>query len=562
MKIHSICKEKAHHEYIEDVGVGFVMDTFTYGKAGYILEWELSIYNDETFNGNKIEEFLICLDELKNKFSLSKKSDHSTDTLIIYTDELELLYYFLYNYDINIKMFHGYYFRFKEVFEFRKLDEWYGPVEHNSKIIAKKAQALIDTIFKDDNKFYITRTQSVLNKIKKNCDSTIAKDIFPVSYIDYKMLLASYFGGICVANVLNYEITEQYDFPIMEIDRKSAYIFDLLIEKHSCEPLQIVDVRNADFFLNNLDKYFVELKIKINKIYNMKYYMSYLKDIKGEKISGPGEYFITGIDFNILKEACDLLEYEIQYIQVAKLDYLPSYLREVIQDEFIKKVELENSCEDKDIVNIQKKKVNSIYGATVKRIQEKDFAAIKDSAFLAPQWGIETTAYARKNLLNLALKLNNWLYTDTDSIYSENSESNFEILMNYNNSIMSKTEEYCNKFGLDFEIFKHLGVFMFKEDIVKMKILGKKQYMYTNRDGKFECVASGIPKGKYGEEAYELDKLKAGSANLLEWNPESTVCEIDGQIYESNGSGYYENYDSDSQEYMQRVFLNILLKRR
>lgn len=550
MKIHTLCKKQAHHEYIENIGAGIILNTFTYGGAGYVKSWQLSLSNETHYIGKNIEELIAKLNDLKDIYDLKYVNEYHTDLLLIYTDDLQMLYYFLKNYDSECEMFGEYSFNFKRVFEFRDINHWYDKPKHDAFDIAKKVQQLYDDIFIPDKRFYITPTQSVLKKIKRNCDSTIAQEIYPKFEYDYVRLLKSYFGGICVANVRNFIIDE---FPIAEHDRKSAYIYDLLIEKHIYEPLHSTNKSNYQFFLDNEDIYFALIKIRIRKIYGINYYLTYMRDINGKKLDENSEVLmLTNVDMNLLIAGCKTLEYDVLSLDVAKKDYLPEYLRKVIEEEYIKKEAIGTT--------IQKKKTNSIYGATVKKYDLDEFVYQRDNAYLAPQWGIETAAYARRNLIKLALQLDNWLYTDTDSIYCEDNEKNAMIVDAYNNMVDLKIREYCNKFGSDYEKLKDLGKFMFKKSIKKMKINSKKQYMYTDIDDNFELIASGIPEGLYGEEAYDLKKLSAGKRKIVKYNPEKTSCIIDGVTYESNGSGYIR--DMDEFEFIGASYLSDLLTRR
>lgn len=550
MKIHTLCKKKAHHEYIEDIGAGLTLETFTYGGAGYVKSWQLSLSNATHYVGKTIEELIAKLNELKDIYDLQYLNEYHTDLLLIYTDDLKMLYYFLKNYDSESEMFGDYSFNFKRVFEFRDINHWFDKPKHDALDIAKKVQQLYDDIFIPDKRFYITPTQSVLKKIKRKCDSIIAKEIYPKYYFDYMRLIKAYFGGICVANVKNFLID---CFPIAEYDRKSAYIYDLLIEKHICEPLKSTNKSNYQFFLDNENSYFALMKIRIRKIYGINYYLTYMRDIEGKKLNESSELLmLTNTDLNLLIAGCKTLEYDVLSLDVAKKDYLPEYMRNVIEKEFIKK-ELLGTI-------IQKKKVNSIYGATVKKFEENDFKDQRDNAYLTPHWGIETAAYARKNLIRLALKLDNWLYTDTDSIYCEDNEKNATIIDEYNKEVENRVKKYCDKFGADFDKLKDLGKFMFKKAIKKMKINGKKQYMYTDINDEFTLIASGIPEGLYGEEAYDIKKLSAGKRKIVKFNPEKTSCTIDGITYESNGSGYVR--DMDEMEFIGASYLSDLLTRR
>ena len=562
MKQHTLRKKLFNHEYIVTVGVGVIFDTFTYNKAGYMNSFELTIHNEETYKGYTVEEFLGVLDKLKEKYELIKKSEFVKDTLIIYTNDLQKVLGFLMNYDNNISVFGQYYFTFKDVFEFRDINIWFKNL-NNSKVIAAHAQALNDDLFVKDKYFYITPTQSVTKRIKHNCDSSIAKDIFPKTRMEYDKLLKSYFGGICVANYTNLLFD---DFRMVEYDRKSAYIFDLLIEKHLCEPLREENVDNLQYYLDNEDKYFALVTIKIDTIKGLKRASYYIKNIKGKHLEEDCNdiLILTNTDLNLLNSLCTILTYKCLDLKVGKKDYLPRYVASVIEDEYAKKVELERlksiGLATSEQVKLQKIKVNSIYGATVKKIT--DFIMEKDIAYLTPHWGIETSAFARKNLLSVALQLDNWLYSDTDSIFCEDNFKNGVIINEFNKNCKAKVKAYCDRFNLCYDIYKELGTFKIECIIKKMKILGKKTYMYTTVDNDFYLKASGIITN-YDESAYNLDKLSAGKKVIGKLNRNKTSCVIDGVTYISNGSYYDKNIDTDSMEFIAEVYkLHELLKRR
>lgn len=563
MKQHTLCKKLYNHEYIEDIGVGLIFNTFTYKNAGYLKSFDLSFSDGTNHKGTTIDEFLEVLDDIRYEFNLEKRSDYSKDTFIIYTNDLQKVFGFLMNYDEHIDIFGEYYFVFRGVFEFRDISIWFKNL-NTSISIAKHAQALTDDLFMKDKYFYITPTQSVTKKIKRNCDSDIAKRIYPKNDLEYRSMLKSYFGGICVANVTGIILD---DFITVEYDRKSAYIYDLLIEKHLCEPLYEADTKNYNYYLENEDKYFAIMTIKIDNIHGIKRVAKYIKNLKGKELEDGKSCIvtITNSDFITLKNMCTILNYDCVKLLVGKKDYLPRYVSSVIEEEYAKKVELERlltlGLATKEQVKLQKIKVNSIYGATVKKILS-NFTYERDNAYLAPQWGIETSAFARKNLLAVALQMKNWLYSDTDSIYCEDCISNAKIVDEFNNNCKMNIYEYCLKNGLDFKIFKTLGSFQAKTFIKKMKIIGKKTYMYTTTDGDFVLKASGIV-NEYGEEAYNMNKLPAGKKVLGKLNKNRTSCTIDGVTYTSNGSYYDKNVDCDSLEFLgELVMTSELIKRR
>ena len=112
MRIHTLCKRLFNHEYVENVGIGLVIDSFTYKKAGYVKEWELCFSDGGSFIGHNIKDLVDTLNNIAEKYSLEKRSDFNKDTIIIYTDDLTKAFGFLHNYDKNISFFEKYYFSF------------------------------------------------------------------------------------------------------------------------------------------------------------------------------------------------------------------------------------------------------------------------------------------------------------------------------------------------------------------------------------------------------------------------------------------------------------------
>ena len=558
MRIHTLCKRLYNHEYVEDIGIGLVIDSFTYKKAGYVKEWELCFSDGESVIGRNIQDLVDTLKQISYKYSLEKRSDFNKDTIIIYTDDLTKAFGFLHNYDENISFFEKYYFTFLDVFEFRDISIWFEDC-NSAKDIAEHAQVLLNQ-FGEEKYFYITPTQCVTKKIKKRCDSTIAEELFPQNVLDYQSQRKAYFGGICVANCTGLIID---DFITAEYDRKSAYIYDLLCEKHLCEPLRHENISNYRFFIENHDKYFAILTIKIKHISGIKRAAYFIKNLKGKHLEEdkPTTVNILNTDLYLLEEKlCKVFTYEVIDLVVGKKDYLPRYIAEVIEEEYAKKVMLERSGASKAEIDLQKIRVNSIYGATVKRILG-NFVTARDNAFLTPQWGMQTSAYARYNLLSVALEVRNWLYSDTDCVFCEDCLKNARIIDDFNDKCRTIVMMYCMKNGLDFDIYKDLGQFKLKHKIKKIKILGKKTYMYTTTHNDFVLKASGITY-PYGEEAYTLNKLKSGKKVLGEITDEKTSCVIDGIEFVSYGSYYDKNVDGDSFEFLGKMYVASLIKRR
>lgn len=549
-KIYVKDKKNCNHSYYNTTGCGLLIDSFTYdNKEGYVKGWTLATIREE-ISGDTIDELVEKLKCIKEQLNLEKRSNFNKDILVVYTDNIQKAYGFLHNYDKNIEVFGDYYFDIFDCIEIRNITSFFTTGINTASDIADKAQQLIDTIFEKDKYFYITPTQMVLKHIKRNCDTNLVKEIFPKNSIEYNLLMESYFGGFCICNCPGLTVD---DFKTVVYDRTSAYIYDLLIEKHVCEPLRETNPEYFKYYVDNDDLYFALAIVEIRcggiqkgaEIY--KQLSNHKKPIEPYKFN---TLAITNTDFKVLRSLVDVLDCRCLKLEIAKKDYLPRYIAEVIENKYIEKVKNPN--------HLNKVTVNSIYGATVKKIN--DFTEYAKNPILAPQWGVLTTSYARKNLLTLASKLKNWLYTDTDSIICEYCPENEQLVDLYNNQIQNRVYEYCKKFNLDYDLFKDLGTFKREKIMTKFKANSKKQYMYTLEDGTFVFKGSGI-NGHNDESAYD-GKIDTGYRIIRNVSDKKISRVIDGVNYESNGFYYEVNNKFFSPEEIGVMMINDELSRR
>ena len=91
-----LVKDKGWHNYsnyIEE-GWGLTFDDFTDGEASYVTDWRLS-NGIETLQGNDIPELINALELLIARKEVKVYSDNKKDILIIYTNKLLELFYYL-----------------------------------------------------------------------------------------------------------------------------------------------------------------------------------------------------------------------------------------------------------------------------------------------------------------------------------------------------------------------------------------------------------------------------------------------------------------------------------
>lgn len=208
-------------------------------------------------------------------------------------------------------------------------------------------------------------------------------------------------------------------------------------------------------------------------------------------------------------------------IHTGKKEELPKYLIDLVLKYFYLK---ETLIKDTLEYCIAKGKLNSFYGMCCTAIlfadllfDDEDYMmkesengqsyenAIK-KLILLPQWGIQISAYARRNLVKTFAKLgNDAIYGDTDSAKILNLLNNEYIFKDYNDRIkrMNKTMYVGN---YDRKYFARVGEFDFEGKILNFKTIGCKRYIYdeihqdkeTNTYSiKTVVKAAGVVKGTF-----------------------------------------------------------------
>lgn len=247
--------------------------------------------------------------------------------------------------------------------------------------------------------------------------------------------------------------------------------------------------------------------------------MNYSKDCifdNGRLVSGSFiEVGLTELDFKNYLELYDWDEMEILHAWAGKRGNLPDWLLNPLKHDYIAKATKKANGES---YALEKGKVNSYYGMACTRIYSTlisynnkkdewfeteegfDFEKERKKAFLLPQWGVWISAWARYEILQFLLKLDNGndaYYMDTDSIKVGNFEKHKKIIEEYN-----KKQEELNRSIFNSEeltIFHDLGCFDLensKEENphIKLKTLGAKRYIYQTSSGKLCSTIAGLPK--------------------------------------------------------------------
>lgn len=223
------------------------------------------------------------------------------------------------------------------------------------------------------------------------------------------------------------------------------------------------------------------------------------------------EISLTEIDLKIIIDTYSFDKIEVVQCMVAQKDYLPPEYRAVIQDYYNKKTALkgDDSEEGRYIYTKAKNMLNAVYGmsATDPIHQEIKYnggdyirmgyelmdcdeieKALKGAAF-PYQWGVYTTAYARKQLQD-AIKLcgDRIVYCDTDSVKTLGAVDIQRL-----NDNLRKRAESVGAYADDMHGIRHyIGVFEDDGHYQQFITQGAKRYAFIKDDGKMGVTVAGV----------------------------------------------------------------------
>ena len=223
------------------------------------------------------------------------------------------------------------------------------------------------------------------------------------------------------------------------------------------------------------------------------------------------EISLTEIDLEIILNTYSYDKVEIVQCMVAQKDYLPPEYRAVIQDYFNKKTALkgDDSEEGQYLYMKSKNMLNSVYGMSATDPIHQDIKynagdyirsgydtmtaeeiekSLKGAAF-PYQWGVYTTAYARKQLQD-AIKLcgDKIIYCDTDSVKTLG-----DVPIHILNDALRIRAENVGAFADDINGKRHyIGMFESDGHYRQFITQGAKRYAYIKDSGKMGVTVAGV----------------------------------------------------------------------
>lgn len=245
------------------------------------------------------------------------------------------------------------------------------------------------------------------------------------------------------------------------------------------------------------------------------------------------ETTITDIDLKILLSEYAWKDIKFFDFATARYGYLPEPLRKTICKYYHNKTGLKNVDGQELLYTKSKNKLNSLYGMCaqdpVKQsilFIEEDFKEQNDNeeellkaynkkAFLAYQWGVWVTAWARYRLeegIQLAHgdiddpNAPQFVYCDTDSVKYLG-----EINLDKFNAERIKDSKESGAYATDPSGITHyMGVYEKEHDMCEFRTMGAKKYVYreTPKD-KLVCTIAGVSKNSGGKELEDHGGIEA-----------------------------------------------------
>lgn len=356
------------------------------------------------------------------------------------------------------------------------------------------------------------------------------KELFLKLVSDYNLYISHmencFHGGYTHGNRFFIEVT--IDEIVSCLDFTSSYPFVMLTRKYPMGNfLPIADV-TPDHIIRNMDDFAFMFRLTlINvRLKDRAYPMPPLQYSKCTKCvdelldngrilrAGMIEIYLTEIDFKIIYDRYDFDLIKIHDCYFCQKQYLPRWFTDYIYQLFKDKCTLKGK--DPQNYMISKGKLNSCFGMCVQKpiseeIEEDyqtgeyniadDFDPeyeynkyIKNYRKVLPyQWGIWVTSYAFENLFKLGGMAKEWIYTDTDSVYSIGW--NEEAVKAYNDNCLQQLQ--ANGYGaVEYDGKSYiLGQAVLDGEYTEFRILGAKRYCGRSKaDGKLHITVAGVPK--------------------------------------------------------------------
>lgn len=233
---------------------------------------------------------------------------------------------------------------------------------------------------------------------------------------------------------------------------------------------------------------------------------------------------ITEADYENIKRFYEWDRIGIGFFKRYRKDYLPKRLLECILKFYSDKTKLKDVIGEEVNYQNSKSMLNAVFGMMVTDpvrdtiiydneiwfTENGELSADLEhynkskNRFLAYEWGVWCTAYARQNLFSGILELGyDFIYADTDSLKFVNYEKHKAYFERYNNYVLRMIDKVAKHYDFDINLFKPktikgkekiIGLWDEDGNYVRFKALGAKRYMvqYNKDDEHYKPELNGI----------------------------------------------------------------------
>lgn len=396
----------------------------------------------------------------------------------------------------------------------------------------------------DVTKIPLTNTGYVRNFCRKECFRKWSKyhnfiSSLTIDYDEYNQLKRSFQGGFThanahyvgkvIENVNSHDFTSSYP-SVMVLEKfpmsKSRIITETLNEEQLTELLMsyccIMDIE----YYNISPKLFHEHPISKSKCTKIE---GCVADNGRVVIAQYLKMTITEQDFFIYQRFYEYERISISNLRIYEKNYLPKPFIMAILELYRKKTVLKGVEGEEINYMISKNMANAAYGMIVTNPIRDKVKYVNDNfvneahnideeltkynsnirRFIFYPWGVWVTAYARANLFSGIAELgSDYVYSDTDSIKSVNSQLYSNYFDSYNQNILQKIAEVSSYHNIDVSMFspvtkkgevKTIGLWDDEGIYDEFKTLGAKRYMVSKiKSGKkeFTLTLAGANKKK------------------------------------------------------------------
>lgn len=355
--------------------------------------------------------------------------------------------------------------------------------------------------------------------------------------LEYNMLKSAFCGGFTHSNPFN---SNELKKNIIAYDFCSSYPAVMLAYEYPMSKGEFIKIKSKEDFYTKLKCYCCVFTIKLKNLYlkSDNFNECYIQRAKCHSIKKFTEcngriteceeciITITDLDYYIIDKMYSF-DFELSNFIIYQRGKLPKEIIQSILYFYKGKTSLKGvKGMEEEYLNC-KEMLNSLYGMCVTDVirdeytynhdewgianstNEEKIEKIEDmndsfSRFLFYPWGVFVTAYARRALFSGIFECgDDYIYSDTDSIYINNNDKHKEYFKKYNEYIVKKIQDTLYYYSIDIEemqpmtkegIKKPIGIWEIDKKCLLFKTLGAKRYIYMKTDGEINITVAGLNK--------------------------------------------------------------------